>query len=301
MHKILFLGLIKLLIMNQLWAINDTIVFRNQKLPLQKKINYQDYEILTYQASQALEDGWSLPKVIKLRFYEKEVYQIGVGSNYWLKLENRQDSSILFDLNNDGVEEIILEEYSGGAHCCTQWHILSLGDEFKLLANLDAKDGDFKLQDIDNDRIYEIKTADYGFAYWNASFSECSPPQVVLAYQNGQYAPSAKLMRKTVNLRRLKAEISEIRRKIAKTLTQITDLEAIPQSSADERWHFLSPQALDYDLWYKLLELTFSGNRAHAKWVVEQVFSEKLKPYESLFWADFEAQLKKCTYLPLGF
>jgi hypothetical protein len=301
MRKIVMLGLFNLLIINQLWAINDTIIYREQKLPLQKKINYQDYEILTYQAPKPLENGWSSPKVILIRFYEKEVYQIGVGSSYWLKLETKPDSSIFLDINNDGIEEIILEEYSGGAHCCTQWHILSLGDEFKPLVDLDAQDGDFKLQDIDNDRVYEIITSDYGFAYWNASFSECSPPRVVLTYQNGQYIPSAKLMRKPIKLRQLKAEISEIRRKINQALTQITDLEAIAQSSAGERWHFLSPQSLEYDLWNKLLELTFSGNRERAKWLVEQVFPEKLKPYESLFWADFEAQLKKCAYLPQGF
>ncbi|MCU0445575.1 MAG: hypothetical protein MUE85_11730 [Microscillaceae bacterium] len=301
MGKISFIFISNLLIISYLSAKNDSLDYQGQKLPLVKKIVYQDYEILTYQAPKPAENSLTMPKVLSVKFYEREVYQVGVASNYWLKLETRPDSSFIFDLNNDGVEELIIEEYSGGAHCCTQWHILSLGDEFKIMAKLNAQDGDFKLQDVNNDRIFEIITADFGFAYWNASFSECSPPSVVLAYQNGQYQPATALMQKKPNQRKLRAETNEIRKKINLVLTQMTDLEAIKQASAGERWSFLSPQALDYDLWQILLELTFSGNRARARQLVREVFPERLQPYQDLFWADFEAQLQKCTYLPSGF
>jgi hypothetical protein len=299
MKKIFFIIFCILLIFNDLKAQTDTLIYQNISYLLTTNLNYHDYSLKLY-VHQNQADDYLQPTLLLLKKDDQEVFKLEVPNPKYLKI-NALEGDTIVDINGDKIEELIIEEYSGGAHCCTFWHILALGDEFKAFNKLDAMDGDFKLEDINKDKIYEIITWDYGFAYWNASFSECNPPKVILSYQNGQYLPDAKLMKKKPNAAIFKQEAKLAKQKINAVLKAIPEWNNFLKEDASSRWGFLSVGNSEFDLWFTLLNLVYSGNRTKAKSFVGKAFPEALKPYQNTFWQDFENQLLKCQYLPQGF
>jgi hypothetical protein len=178
---------------------------------------------------------------------------------------------------------------------------LALGDEFKVLNKLNGMDGYFELKDINRDKIYEIVTQDYGFLYWNSYYWEFTPPAVILSYQNGKYLPDAKLMRKKPNANTIKREAKLAKQKIDSVLKAQPDWVNFLERDARNRWVFLTVSNSEFDTWFTLLNLVYSGNRAKAKKFVSKAFPKALKPYQNVFWQDFENRLLECEFLPKGF
>ncbi|MCL4254033.1 MAG: hypothetical protein KJ043_09670 [Anaerolineae bacterium] len=102
------------------------------------------------------------------------------------------------DINGDGYPDVIIETYSGGAHCCSSAHVFTLqpNDPIKIyqhrLSNCSAN-----FQDMDGDGIYEINTCDDSFAYVFCPYAMSYPAPVILGYDStlmnyipmtGQYA-----------------------------------------------------------------------------------------------------------------
>lgn len=86
------------------------------------------------------------------------------------------------DLNRNGIPEISLLTYAGGAHCCYVARVTELGDEPKVLFARELGHNSPEILDIDKDGIPEILANDWSFAYWNACFY-CSPaPNIVYKY-----------------------------------------------------------------------------------------------------------------------
>lgn len=91
----------------------------------------------------------------------------------------------------NGYPEVIVEEYTGGAHCCTQiwvvrapakwsrgrWRALDLG-------GFDG--GDFKPRDLDGDGLAELKLHDGAFLYLYSSYVGSYPPPKILSVRHGK-------------------------------------------------------------------------------------------------------------------
>ena len=90
------------------------------------------------------------------------------------------------DVTGRGHPDMIVSQWSGGAHCCTTHYVFELEPDFKLIATID--DRDYSVAHFErDDGHYIYKTADWTFAYWPSCFA-CSPStQVVLRFtsQNG--------------------------------------------------------------------------------------------------------------------
>jgi hypothetical protein len=100
------------------------------------------------------------------------------------------------DINNDGIPEFVLGEWTGGAHCCYTYKIFSLGNEFKKIAELDSGDEVFIFQDIDNDGSLEIIGRDWEIA----DFNPCGPsPKIILKYIKGNYVLAMDLMKSHIS------------------------------------------------------------------------------------------------------
>lgn len=84
-----------------------------------------------------------------------------------------------FDLTGDAMPDVIVAEYSGGAHCCYGYTIYSLGEKSKKYDELTGQHTQFVFADVDHDGKYEAIGMDWTFAYWNAGFAQ-SPAQVVI-------------------------------------------------------------------------------------------------------------------------
>ncbi len=82
------------------------------------------------------------------------------------------------DVTGRGHPDIIVSEYSGGAHCCMTHYVFELEPQFKLLATLYDADDDLAHFQRAADGHYDYITADWTFAYWPDCFA-CSPSALV--------------------------------------------------------------------------------------------------------------------------
>ncbi len=99
------------------------------------------------------------------------------------------------DLTGDGVPELIVGVYSGGAHCCTGVLVVSLGEMPAFLGEIDASDSVVVVEDTESGPVFRL--ADFTFAYWNTSFAGSPAPAVTLAWdaEAQTFLPSARHMR----------------------------------------------------------------------------------------------------------
>ena len=93
----------------------------------------------------------------------------------------------LLDLDSDGSDEVIVRNYSGGAHCCTNTTIHRwTGAEFAAVETgfLDGLGGD--LVDLNEDGYMEIAIPHQSFLYRFGSYAESFPPITFFTYRDGE-------------------------------------------------------------------------------------------------------------------
>ena len=97
------------------------------------------------------------------------------------------------DLTGDRLAELVLTNFSGGAHCCYSMAIYSIeGERARPLLSLETGDCAAELVDLDSDGTVELQTCDARFGYAFCSFAFSPFPPAVLAYdrQKGAFVPS---------------------------------------------------------------------------------------------------------------
>lgn len=96
----------------------------------------------------------------------------------------------LGDLTGDGVNELVLETWTGGAHGSNTYHIWSLGRVPRCLLVYDKGNvldqDDFEFRDLDGDGIREIVSWYDGFAYTIFNAYTAMLP-LVFQYERGVY------------------------------------------------------------------------------------------------------------------
>ncbi|TVQ12099.1 MAG: hypothetical protein EA368_04600 [Leptolyngbya sp. DLM2.Bin27] len=94
----------------------------------------------------------------------------------------------LIDLDGNGTAEVVVQTFTGGAHCCMAYTTYAWQNEqFKPIYfdYLDAGGGRF--EDLNGDGKTEFVTLDNAFFYSFSSYAGSYPPSVILTYENGQY------------------------------------------------------------------------------------------------------------------
>jgi hypothetical protein len=93
------------------------------------------------------------------------------------------------DLDGDGEPEVLVDLYTGGAHCCETTRILRW-DGVSTYTPVDRNWGDpgYHLEDVDGDGMPEFVTADDRFAYAFASYADSAMPIRVLTLRAGRWA-----------------------------------------------------------------------------------------------------------------
>jgi hypothetical protein len=180
------------------------------------------------------------------------------------------------DITGDGTPDLVVLDYTGGAHCCYEYSIFSLGDQFKKLATLDGRDSPMTFQDMDGDGVFEVRGRDSTFAYWNAAFVDSVLPEVVLSFRDGRYELASHIMRSPAPDRSiLDARIRQIRQDMR------------PQSPDTP-----SPLNLSPSLWNVMLDLVYSGNGNLAWKVLEEAW-----PAGKAAWSIHEGEVTRDQFL----
>ncbi|MBX7042461.1 MAG: hypothetical protein K1X85_06115 [Ignavibacteria bacterium] len=77
-----------------------------------------------------------------------------------------------FDLDNDGVTEVTIEFYSGGAHCCTTLEAYRINDcKLTYLDSIYWGNGGYEIADLDGNGKYEVIGDNDMFAYAFTSYA----------------------------------------------------------------------------------------------------------------------------------
>jgi hypothetical protein len=100
-------------------------------------------------------------------------------------------------LGRDKGRQLLVEQYTGGAHCCTVYRVYDLGAEFRALFDDDEYGveeigEDMTLVDIDGDGRYEFTQSVMAFDYFMTSHAGSVFPTAVFAYDEraGKYLPA---------------------------------------------------------------------------------------------------------------
>lgn len=94
----------------------------------------------------------------------------------------------LKDLDGNGIAEVVITTFSGGAHCCTNFTIYTWqNNQFSKIETglLDSDGGAF--QDLDGDGLFEFNTSDNSFLYTFSSYAGSFPPSKIYAFRNGKF------------------------------------------------------------------------------------------------------------------
>jgi hypothetical protein len=93
---------------------------------------------------------------------------------------------VVRDLDGDGEPEVLVEMYTGGAHCCIVSRIYRFDGAAYSSVRTDWADTGFRLKDVEGDGKVELLTADPRFAYAFTSFADSAFPIQVYAYEAGE-------------------------------------------------------------------------------------------------------------------
>ena len=217
---------------------------------LEREQSFQDYVIRIYLNRDEWYGSFEILKAGK-KVYEERGYQFYISSVYEKELEKQRPELTVpmgRDITNDGIPNLVVVEWSGGAHCCYTFYVFELGDTFRFIQKIDAGNSDLLFfQNIDDEPDLEFPCWDWAYAYWYAPFV-CSPaPRVFLKYKNGKYRISKALMLENVSVPPMSgAEFEKIEKKI------------------DEEWikkpHIWKGEDLPYTLQSSVFNLIYSGN-----------------------------------------
>ncbi len=89
------------------------------------------------------------------------------------------------DLTGDGIPELVVFSYTGGAHCCSGVTVYSLGETPTLILQTRPSNCGGVFNDLDGDGILEFITCDDLFAYTYCPYAALPLVRAILAYTPG--------------------------------------------------------------------------------------------------------------------
>lgn len=179
------------------------------------------------------------------------------------------------DITGLGKPNLILIEFSGGAHCCFTFHVVELGSSPQEIASIEAEHSDYAhFEDLNHDGTYEFVGWDYTFAYWHTGFLQSPAPRIVLRFNGKHYELAPDMMRD-------KPPSPE----------QLTKVEA---EIRDGEWNGGNPPP---QLWGTMLDLIYAGNSDLAWKFLDAAWAPGYKG-KARFLQDFCTTLAASPYFP---
>jgi hypothetical protein len=238
--------------------------------------SFRDYRILVTRDDKA---PWQSREILEISragevLHRQRGYDFHLGGFDPDDAKQKELLAVGKNITGNGLPNLVVSEYTGGAHCCFLAHVFELGKEFRKVGTLDARDGDLShFEDLDGDGSLEFVTNDFTFAYWHASFADSPAPRVVLKYRDGAYRVAPGLMRRPA------PSAAELER-------QSREVREAPQ------WH---ARRMPTALWKTMLDLIYEGN-ADAAWAFLNSSWPRKEAEKEEFRREFLEQLRKSPY-----
>lgn len=262
---------------------------------------FGDYKVIISESDENELRGGELSRVEifkgKTPVYEMSGHRFFIGSYRGEDEKKECATPIGMDITGEGQPDLVIFEWTGGAHCCHLFHIFEIGTTFRHIQTIDLEDfNDYGegFKNLDGDPALELLRRDYTFAYWNECFAGSPAPEVILKYSEGQYKMAPNLMKK---LPRRQAELYETAAKI-RSMRDWKDPEAIERGHQSGLWKVPGPnypKVVPSDLWREMLTLIYTGNMAQAWKFCDLAWPEGMSG-EQEFLEAFKAQLKTSPY-----
>jgi hypothetical protein len=101
----------------------------------------------------------------------------------------KESSVHVLDLEHDGQPDVILDLYTGGAHCCYVEQVFSFDPGTMTYSETQRDFGDpgEQIVDLRHDGRYEFLTADDSFAYEFTDFAASGLPIQILTFSDGRF------------------------------------------------------------------------------------------------------------------
>ena len=238
--------------------------------PLQDEQTFGDYTVRTYELNE------SSFEILKkgVRVYADSGHRFEIGSIYETDKPQGQAGTNGTDITGDGHPNLVVSEWTGGAHCCFLFHVFQLGPHFRHIQTINAAHSDLAdFENIDEEPDLEFLMADWTFAYWKASFAASPAPGVILKYDGEKYALACDLMRKP--------GLSP------QDLTQLaSDIKSW------QGWEDYLPPSY---LWGEMLDLIYMGNILQAWELFDRSWPEEIGGKEE-FLKEFKVQLQESPF-----
>lgn len=241
---------------------------------------FKDYEIRLYHqpdcqtAPGSRIAGLQILKAGK-QVYVQTGYSFAIG--YPLDQDQPPDSAkptVGMDFSGEGVPELLVSEWSGGAHCCYSFHLFRLSDTFSKLQDIPLQDADeSSFVRRPDERGLVIATADYtAFAYFPKGFAGSPAGRVFLSFQGDKFKPDAALMKAA-----------------APKAGETAHCAVLFKPSRD--WKDGQPRGM----WYYATDLIYSGNAAEAWSFLDQAWGGSAADKKK-YLDDYQQRLKKSIY-----
>ena len=96
----------------------------------------------------------------------------------------------VIDLDHTGQPNVVLDLYTGGAHCCSIEQVFTFDSASSTytMAERDFGDPGARIQDLHHDGHFEFVTADDAFAYAFTDFAASGMPLQILTFSSGRFS-----------------------------------------------------------------------------------------------------------------
>ena len=217
------------------------------------------------------------------------------------------------DITGDGIANIVIQHWSGGAHCCHSATVFELGPTLKVLGRFDGEDSTPLFKDLDGDGVFEVWMRDSTFAYWNECYAGSPLPQLAYQYHERHYSLAPDLLRSQLDDERAR-ELMESSSRLRKEIQTCAKDAGIPEDPPGA-WHGMEEAAIRFvngkyrnerrtkayfeyeswywlpsDLWGTMLELIYGGRSEAAEEFFVQAWPVGLTG-SGQFLSDFRSQL----------
>jgi len=198
---------------------------------------------------------------------------IWIGNNFDESL-NGKDPYSGRDLTGNGVPDLIITKWSGGAHCCNFLTVFELSESgVKKIMTVDGGSYYFKIKDLDGDKIPEIEFWDWPIDYLFNSFADSAQGRVVLKFINGKYHVASGLMYRR---RPSNNKLDKLKDEIRKSFKEMGD-------------------RVPFELLNLMMELSYTGYNELAFKIAEETWPRKRADFKK-FKKEFKSALGNSIY-----